>query len=210
VSILDRMIPNRHLNDAALAEIWTASAAGGDPVSNTHLHACGECRDRYDDFCLWLESVRAAGVAEADSAFPAERLAAQQAQIFRRLEAAERPARVIAFPKFTKPMSAGPSIAHRWVTLAAAAGLLIGVALGQTMDFRSRFGPAPTRTPDAAVATADRVPQREMGLQTVSAISDDALLSELDASLAMHPSVAPLRAIDTITPRSRDFAEASR
>ena len=35
-------------------------------------------------------------------------------------------------------------------------------------------------------------------------------LTELDATLAMQPSVAPLRAIDTITPRSRDFAERSR
>jgi hypothetical protein len=210
VSILNRMIPNRHLDDAALAEIWTASAAGGDPASNTHLQACGECRGRYDEFCLWLESVRVAGGAEADAAFPAERLAAQQAQIFRRLEAAERPARVIAFPKFTRPMSAGPSLAHRWVTVAAAAGLVIGVALGQWMDLRHRFGPQPARTPSAILATTDPVPQREMGLQTVSAISDEALLSELDASLAMHPSVAPLRAIDTITPRSRDFAEASR
>ena len=210
MSILNRMIPNRHLDDAALAEIWTASAAGGDLASNTHLQACDECRGRYDEFCLWLESLRVAGLAEADAAFPAERLAAQQAQIFRRLEAAERPARVIAFPRFTKPMSAGPSIAHRWVTAAAVAGLVIGVALGQWMDFRHRFGPQPTRTPDAVVSTADPVPQREMGLQTVSAISDDALLSELDASLAMHQSVAPLRAIDTITPLSRDFAEASR
>ena len=210
VSILNRVIPNRHLDDAALAEIWTASAAGGDPAPNTHLQACGECRGRYDEFCLWLENLRVAGVAEADAAFPTERLAAQQAQIFRRLEAAERPARVIAFPKFTKPMSAGPSIAHRWVTAAAVAGLVLGVALGQWMDLRHRFGPQPTRTPDAVNSTADPVPQREMGLQTVSTLSDEALLSELDASLAMHPSVAPLRAIDTITPRSRDFAEASR
>jgi hypothetical protein len=204
------VIPNRHLDDAALAEIWTASAAGGDPASNAHLQACSECRGRYDEFCLWVESLRVAGVAEADAAFPADRLAAQQAQIFRRLEAAERPARVIAFPKFTKPMSSGPSIAPRWVTVAAAAGLVIGMALGQWMDLRHRFGPQPTWTPDAVLSTGDPVPQPEMGLQTISAISDEALLSELDASLAMHPSVAPLRAIDTITPRSRDFADASR
>lgn len=210
MSILNRLIPNRHLDDAALAEIWSASAASGDPASNAHLQACGECRGRYDEFCGWLEGLRVAAVAEADGAFPAERLAAQQAQIFRRLEAAERPARVIAFPKFTKPMSAGPSIAHRWVTAAAAAGLVIGVALGQWLDLRHRFGAQPTRTPDAVVATVEPEPPREMGLQTVSSISDDALLSELDASLAMQPSVAPLRAIDTITPRSRDFAERSR
>ncbi len=47
--------------------------------------------------------------AEVDELFPPERLAAQHAQIFRRLEAAERPARVIAFPKFAQPLTSGSS-----------------------------------------------------------------------------------------------------
>ena len=47
-------------------------------------------------------------LAEADDVFPAERLAAQQAQILRRLEALERPARVIAFPKLPQPAVTRP------------------------------------------------------------------------------------------------------
>ena len=49
-----------------------------------------------------------------------------------------------------------------------------------------------------------------MVIQTTRTISDEALLSELDASLSMHPAVKPLRAIDTITPRTRDFLDPSR
>lgn len=218
MSILDRLIPNGHHSDAALAEIWTAStlpepgrgtAASGEPVSDAHLLGCAQCRARYEALCDWLEVVRAEAVAEADAAFPAERLAAQQAHILRRLEAAERPARVIAFPKFAQPLSHRSSLTSRWITVAAAAGLVIGVALGQWMDLRHRFGPQPSRTADAVVATAPAPQPRDMVIQT-SALSDESLLMELDATITMHPSVDPLRAIDTITPRSRDFTDQAR
>lgn len=212
MSILNRLIPNRHLDDAALAEIWTASAASGDPASNPHFDGCAECRRRYDDFVVWLEALRAEAIGDADAAFPADRLAAQQAQILRRLEAVGRPARVIAFPKFTRPLSARPSIAHRWITAAAVAGLVIGVALGQWLDLSHRFGRQPSLEGEVALSTPAPVAQPEMALQRArtGTISDEALLSELDASLSMHPAVEPLRAIDTITPRSRDFLDQSR
>jgi hypothetical protein len=212
VSILNRVIPNRHLDDAALAEIWAASAASGDPASNPHFDSCPECRLRYDELVMWLERLRTEAVSDADAAFPADRLAAQQAQILRRIEAVGRPARVIAFPRFTRPLSARPSVAHRWVTAAAAAGLVIGVALGQWLDLSHRFGSQPGREGEVALSAPAPVPQPEIAIQTARTgiISDEALLSELDASLAMHPAVEPLRAIDTITPRSRDFFDQSR
>jgi hypothetical protein len=209
VSILNRLIPNRHLDDAALAEIWTVAAASGDPASNPHLEQCANCRRRYHEFGAWLEELRDDATAEADAVFPAERLAAQQAHILRRLEAADRPTRVIAFPRSTQPVSSGPSMAYRWVTVAAAAGLVIGVALGQWLDLRHRFSAPPKLSADVAVSTP-AADQPEMVFQTTRTISDEALLSELEASLSMHPSVGPLRAIDTITPRSRDFFDQSR
>jgi hypothetical protein len=205
------LIPNRHLDDAALAEIWTSETGpGASPGTNPHLLGCAECRRRYDDLCAWLEGVRGEALEEADAAFPAERLAAQQAQIFRRLEASERPARVIAFPRFAQPLSAGGPLVNRWITVAAAAGLVIGVALGQWMDLRHRFGAQPPQVVEEVVATSQRHPQPDVRLQTVNAISDEALLSELEASLSMQPSAGPLRALDTITPRSRDFMDQSR
>jgi hypothetical protein len=211
VSILNRRIPRRHLGEAALARIWTAAAAGGEPVADVHLAECAECAARYEALCAWLQTMRVEALAEADAAFSPDRLAAQHAHILRRLEAAERPARVIAFPKFAQPLSHRPSLAHRWITVAAAAGLVIGVALGQWMDLRHRFGPRPARTADAVVATSTPPPATpDMGIQTASAISDEAFLNELETSLSMHPSVAPLRALDTITPRSRDFDEPPR
>lgn len=218
-------MPRRHLDDAALAGMWSAAALGeaedrrepsrgGEGVgkpANPHLSACADCSARYEVLSAWLQTMRDEAVEEADAAFPPERLAAQHASILRRLEAAERPARIIAFPRFAQPLSHRPSAAHRWITVAAAAGLVIGVALGQWMDLRHRFAARPARIADAVVVTsAPPPPSSDMRVQTASAISDEAFLYELETSLSMHPSVAPLRALDTLTPRSRDFVEASR
>ena len=107
MSILDRMTSHwastRHLTDDVLAEIWTSAVADGRTASHPHLSACSECRYRYADFTRFLDEIKDDAYAEADQVMSAERLAAKQTQILRRLEALERPARVIAFPKATRP-----------------------------------------------------------------------------------------------------------
>ena len=96
-SIFNRLT-SRHLDDAALAELWTATADGSRAViTDSHLERCAECRVRFSAFGSWMNDVREDAVTEAELAFPAERLAAQQAQILKRLEASERPARGIVF-----------------------------------------------------------------------------------------------------------------
>ena len=131
MSLLNRLRLSAHLDDAALAAIWT----DGRP-SHPHLSNCAACRTRFAEFSAWLENMRVDTTTEADEHFSAERLVAQQAQIFRRLEAAERPARVIAFPKYTQPLTSRTSHASRWIAAAAAAGLIVGVGVGQLMDLR--------------------------------------------------------------------------
>src|SRR6185436_1081947 len=125
-----------HLDDAALAAIWTDAAAGGGQPTHPHLQACAGCRSRFASFASWLADLREDAAGQVDELFPPERLAAQHAQIFRRLEAAERPARVIAFPRFAQPLTSRTSHASRWIAAAAAAGLIVGVGVGQLMDLR--------------------------------------------------------------------------
>ena len=100
MSVLNRLRLSAHLDDAALTAIWTDGR-----TSHPHLDRCVACRARFADVSTWLENIRVDAITEADENFSAERLAIQQAQIFRRLEAAERPARVIAFPRFTQPLT---------------------------------------------------------------------------------------------------------
>src|SRR5262249_11483588 len=136
VSILNRLRLTDHLDDAGLAAIWTDASTTGIRQVHPHLEHCTMCRARFTELSSWLENIRADATSEADENFPAERLAAQHALIFRRLEAAERPARVIAFPRFAQPLTSRTSHASRWVAAAAAAGLIVGVGVGQLMDLR--------------------------------------------------------------------------
>jgi hypothetical protein len=200
VSILNRLRLNNHLDDAALAAVWTDHSLTGRSA-HPHLQRCPDCRARFAEFSAWLEDVRFDAIAEADDAFPPERLATQHAQILRRLEASGRPARVIAFPKFAQPLAAGSSHASRWIAAAAAAGLIVGVGVGQWMDLRHSV--AGSQAPSSQVGvTAPPRPDRPLVIQTARATEgDEAFLSEVDATLARR-SVPELRALDEFTPRA--------
>jgi hypothetical protein len=201
VSILNRLRLTRHLDDTALAAIWTDAVLAGGHISHPHLDVCGECRTRFDGFAGWLGELRHEAAAEAAEYFPLERLANQRAQILRRIEAAERPARVIAFPKFTQPLTSRSSGASRWIAAAAAAGLIVGVGVGQMMELRHWLKPAAATTV-ARYAGPPPVDRADSAPRTVSATgSEEAFLSDVDDSLA-RASVPELRALDDLTPRA--------
>ena len=119
------------------------------------------CRARFAAFDGWLDEVRTTPAPRRTRRFPAERLAAQQAQILRRLEALERPARVIAFPKFARARRPARVARRRWVAAAAAAGLIVGIGLGPdrstSADVLSAAGRrAPGRSQRRAASTGRR------------------------------------------------------
>jgi hypothetical protein len=197
-------IAERHLDDAGLAAIWTGAAHAGDAVSDPHLQACAECRVRFAAFSAWMQDLRVDAIAEADEAFPAERLLAQQAQILRRLEAAERPARVIAFPH--GPAAAEtrrPHSVRQWVAAGVAAGVIIGVGLGQLMDLR-HLG-APDTLPSNRIVVNQPRPDAQPGpvVPASASISEEALLADLEA--AATPRYDTLRVYDEYTPHAADY-----
>lgn len=218
MSILNRLslppsprLRRGHLDDAALAAIWTdASIAGGEP-SHPHLLECAQCRAGMDAFGTWMEGLQLDAVTEADEAFPAGRLAAQHAHIFRRIEAAEHPVRVIAFPTFSRPMAPGTSHVRRWITAAAAAGLIVGVAVGQLTNLRhSLTGGATSEVFRSVVPPrADRPVARVQPAALTVNESDATFMAEVDASVSRN-SLAQLRALDEITPRAPLFEDRRR
>jgi hypothetical protein len=198
VSIINRLRLSAHLDEAALVSLLTDGMLAGGPLAHPHLERCTACRNRFAELTSWLEGIRFDGVGEADEHFPAERLAAQSAQVLRRLEAAERPARVIAFPTFTQPLASRSSNASRWVAAGLAAGLILGVGVGQLIDLRHSLGAHggvdARLTATATPASATAVPLPRPGGR------EELFLSELDASISRAP--AELRAIDAFTPRA--------
>jgi hypothetical protein len=154
-----------------------------------------------------MEEIRVDARFEADEIFTPDRLAAQQAVISRRLEAAERPARVIAFPKFPAGSTGKSAPVRRWIAAAAAAGLLVGLGLGQIMDLR-RLGDRRT-FPVTRTGQQPRVDATARAVVPAStAVSEEILLLELEA--AATPQYEALHAYETLTPRAADFLQSSR
>ena len=198
---------SRHLDDATFTELWSASTETGEPSVHPHLAACQQCRSRYAAFTSWLDRIRDDARTEADEAFTPDRLAAQQAQILRRLEALERPARVIAFPKFTRPVTSTQGHAQRWVAGAAAAGLVIGLAAGQFVDIRDAFGRGRVNQQIGQNARA-----AQSALPSGQAVTPIAAGSVSDETLffgdgVQRPQYSPLQTMDDITPRARDLEQ---
>jgi len=186
VRLIDAVFRQGHLSEGALVE---AVMTGDRPA---HLDRCEICAARAVELGRWLDEARTLGLEAADNVFPPERLAAQQAQILRKLEQIDQPSRVIAFPSQTKlgqPELGGRRVAASWVGVAAAAGLMIGVVGGQlTARLSNRPAPAP------APAIAQVVPADTDGPNTPV---DPSLLEQDFDSIR----IKALDAVDDLTPR---------
>jgi hypothetical protein len=189
VSLLERL--GGHLDDRTFAQLWA------DGVDHPHLAACGSCRKRFEAYTHWIDDVAADVRSQTDRIFTTERLASQQTQIIRRLEALERPTRVIPFPRASRVVIGHQSPMRRWM-VAAAAGLIAGVGLAQVVDHSfDRHDPA-----QLSHFTASEATQRASAIHPVSLTEGDEEF--LDAAEAMGPRVKELRALDELTPHMRD------
>ncbi len=200
MSLLERL-NGGHLDDAELARLWT------NETGHPHLDVCATCRARSDDFNRWVTGIGDELRTEADRVLTPERLAAQQAQIARRLEAMERPARVIAFPKAARAVIGGHSHVRRWVTAAAAAGLIAGLGLGQFFDLRRSLDLR--RTPQTTITHLTTTAGRSDGIRPISLSANDAEILS-DAEAFARPRVAALVPLEDLTPHAPDLVERPR
>jgi hypothetical protein len=190
VSLLERL--GGHLDDRTFAHLWV------DGADDPHLAACAACRTRFDAYVEWIEGVGADVRSSADRIFTPERLAAQQSQIVRRLEALEHPTRVIPFPRASRVVIGHQSPLRRWM-VAAAAGLIAGVGLAQVVD-HSFDRHAGTEIAHLSVTEAS---QRANAIHPASLREGDEEF--LDGAQALGPRVKELRALDDLTPHMRDI-----
>jgi len=220
-----------HLQDEALLECFYATRRGEtvDPPSADHLADCAACSSRYSELGTFLAGLSEEADVEVSALFPPERLRAQQSEIARRLELVGRAARVITFPgrasaQATAMMSSTSiattarntvtRMASRWIAVAAAAGLFVGVAAGSAFKFGPRFDVAREGRRSATAA-----PSRQVSSSSQSRLSpavekavvdmDDMFMSDLEAVLD-RPHTGELVAFDALTPHVREIRDFAR
>lgn len=182
----------RHLDTDTLA---LALLDRAEPQDAAHLASCPACQRRRTQLERRLTALRTAAHAAADAAFPDEALDRQRASILERV-ARSTGRRVLAFPRGPAMLPHAPESPaqpdRRWVLAAAAAGLLLGVAVGQVPHQWPASGPgaAGAATPAAPVARDVPAP----GVRR-----DDTLLSDVEEVLTLD--VRPeFGALDGLTP----------
>jgi hypothetical protein len=146
------------------------------------------------DAAMELAAYRAAACAEADAHFDDRALEAQRHKILARLANLGHPAKVIRFPKAGHVEQPAPAINRRWVSVAAAAGLIIGLLGGQLVHLL----PQSRRLSPMATSIAPSAPARP-AIVPVSGPVDDGLLGEIELAMEIR-SASELRALDEFTP----------
>ena len=136
-----------------------------------------------------LDAYRAAAHAEADAHFDERALEAQRHKILDRLATLGQTAKVIRFPVAPREALPASAVSRRWISLAAAAGLIIGLVTGQFFHVLT-----PSRDSYRQVTTA----RSQMQPAGVSMVSDDGLLGEVDSAVQLR-SAAALQALDELT-----------
>ena len=194
------IMTNAHLSDDRLMEVCLDRVP--EPRERQHLEHCPECEHRRADILQTLTEVTDVAVAEADAAFPAERLARQQARILQRIEHEGRPGRVIAFPAGhghePTPLRARPGM--RWIACAAAAGLVLGLVAGQLARDLSGTRIASSQ-PVAQLSASDAGTPGAVS----TTLSEEEFLGQLELAIEGSGSMA-LRPLDNLTPRVWEVA----
>jgi hypothetical protein len=173
-----------------------------------HLETCLECARRYEKIVRSLADVRDEARAEADEVFSTERLETQRSQILDRLAHAFNPARVLPFPArstsyFTR---ATTRQVHRWVAVAAAAGMLVGIGLGRMSDLVTSR-PVETRLTRPAVTTPRQTQPGPLVQPARQQMSDGDLLSQADRPPRFGDD---FEVLDAITPKVTTVAMSIR
>jgi hypothetical protein len=145
-----------------------------------------------------LDAYRAFAHAEADALFDERALDAQRRRLLDRLAHLGQTARVIPFPAALHPPLPASGVNRRWVSVAAAAGLIIGLVSGQFVHF---FAPALGVRAGRVEAPAMSAPPRPAvdPRPAVAAAEDDGLLGEVDSMVQLR-TAAELRVLDELTP----------
>lgn len=196
MSLRDAHVPAERLTVLALGAAESTNRE--DRAALAHTAECPACGDELARLTIELAALRGEAAREADVHFDEAALDAQRARILDRLAHLGQSARVLPFPGAapTRGLQAG-AINRRWISAAAAAGLLIGILAGQLVHFvpRDRSSQAGPTQQASARTVAPGVVQAAAAVQ----LSDEELLGEIDVAVQRRRATE-LLALDALTP----------
>lgn len=201
-----------HLTDDRLIALYFADAEDSAETwvaMRQHLHGCESCTWRYAGLTAPLQQLRADAASEADEVFTDARLETQRVAIAERLDSGARGSRVVQFPgssvrSFPRH---GNRTAVRWISAAAAAGLIVGLSVGR-MVFPTGVSAPHGTAARAVTAVPAATTTQPVSYQLSSQDREEAFLHDLLAASERH-SIPELRALDELTPRAREAVMAS-
>ncbi len=194
----DRHVPADRLTALALAPAGRSSRE--DQVALEHVASCKTCSHTLARLSSEFEDWRGEAAREADAHFDEGALEAQRFRILDRLAHLGQVARVLPFRgrSFARTAQAG-LVSRRWISAAAAAGLLIGIVAGQVLHVvpvdRTQYA-----RPEAAQASARPTGPAIVQATVTMPVSDDELLDEIDRAVQDRQRGVELRALDALTP----------
>ena len=188
-----------------------ATESPEDQAALAHLASCDDCAARFATLVTNADALRDAACLTSDELFDDARLDAQRTRILDRLAHLGQAARVLAFPR--RPREAALPVAsngRRWISAAAAAGLIIGLVAGQMLHFLPA-GAVPVRDEGVYMQSVERSNRPAIVPASASfpVLSDDELMEEVERAIEARRCPS-LRAIDAFTPTAADLLALGR
>ena len=219
-SRINRYFSSPHLDDEMLLEelIPKGERRKRHPRS-THLNECDFCAERATELELFLDEL-----VETDSlSLPAFSISppsdagrtfdVQQSRIMdrvRNLSKSSTPNRVLSLPASEHLPTRWTTHTGWWLSAATAAGLLLGIAVGQLLHFhpeQTMTGLDASLEPRivAAETAQESRPQTPITFTDLPIEAGDTFLDELEVVLS-RPQVPELSLLDEITPQIREVS----
>ena len=194
----------------ALALAAHAPQSDQDRALLAHVGACHTCAATLSGLTREMDSLRNVACQEADAIFDDTFLDVQRSKILDRLAHFGKAARVLRFPARSREAAMPVSpISRRWISVAAAAGLIIGLVAGQLIHFvpwDTRLHRSPLALQAPAVTPRGSGPVIIQASSTVATSADEDLLDEIDEAMEWRRATS-LRALDAFTPRVGETVE---
>ncbi len=184
-----------------------------DDRARAHLSRCELCADEAAKLEGFLDGLSDTHDSALRNGVSAERSTKQKHRILRRIRRAVEPGargRLLRFPAVARPTLLDVRLASKWLGAAAAAGLVLGVVLGQWIhvhpDEQAGNGSAEVArvASDVPAPTVSRTNLSNLPL-VMTSTSEDGFLEELDQVLS-SPPILELTPLDELTPRIRETA----